>query len=187
LELVEPIRDKKQLDNMKRYLKEHNLRDYLLFVLGINSGLRISDLLHLQVEDVKGQSRIRIHEQKTGKLKDFPLGDSSKKAIAAYLQQTHNTCGSLFPSRKKTGSQGSGTISRQQAYTIINQAARTVGIKSPIGTHTLRKTFGYWAYKSGYDLSQIQHLLNHASPQLTLRYIGITQEELDQIYINLNL
>ena len=187
MELVEPIRDKKQLDNMKRYLKEHNLRDYLLFVLGINSGLRISDLLNLQVEDVKGKDRIRLQEQKTGKRKEFPLGESSKKAIAAYLRQTNDTCGSLFPSRKKAGSQGSGAISRQQAYAIINGAARAVGIKSPIGTHTLRKTFGYWAYKSGYDLSQIQQLLNHASPQITLRYIGITQEELDQIYIHLNL
>jgi integrase len=187
LELVEPIRDKKQLDNMKRYLKERNFRDYLLFVLGINSGLRISDLLNLKVEDVKGKERIRIHEKKTGKLKDFPLGDNSKKAISAYLRQSNNSSGSLFSSRKKDGSQGSGAISRQQAYEIINSAARAVGIKSPIGTHTLRKTFGYWAYKAGYDLSRIQQLLNHASPQITLRYIGITQDELDQIYIHLNL
>jgi len=58
-----------------------------------------------------------------------------------------------------------------------------VGITEAIGTHTLRKTFGYWAYKDGKDLSLIQKLLNHASPAVTLAYIGITQDELDDVYL----
>jgi len=67
MEYVQPIRDKKQIENMKRFLRESNLRDWLLFILGINSGLRISDLLKLTVEDVAGQDRISIEETKTGK------------------------------------------------------------------------------------------------------------------------
>lgn len=172
---------------MKRYLKEQNIRDWLLFILGINSGLRISDLLKLTVDDVKGKNRITIREQKTGKAKDFPLSDTCKKAIVEYLKTTDLTEGVLFPSRKNNGSKGTGAISRQQAYDVISNAARAVGIKESIGTHTLRKTFGYHAYKSGVGIEVIQKLLNHSAPSVTLRYIGITQEQLDEVYINLNL
>ncbi|CUH97401.1 hypothetical protein P22_3530 [Propionispora sp. 2/2-37] len=192
MEYVEPIRDKKQLENMKRYLKEQNLRDWLLFTLGINSGLRISDLLKLTIEDVKGKDRISLREQKTGKTKDFPLSDTCKKAIAEYLKSIDQTEGILFASRKGKGSKGTGAISRQQAYDILNKAAREVGVINKkndisIGTHTLRKTFGYWAYKAGYDITKIQKLLNHSAPSVTLAYIGITKDQLDDIYVNLNL
>lgn len=183
MEYVEPIRDKKQIEGMKRYLKGGNLRDYLLFVLGINSGLRISDLLSLTVEDVKGKDRITIREQKTGKAKDFPLSETCKKAIQEYLQQAGLTSGCLCPSRKGVAR----PITRIQAYRILNEAARRVGIKDAIGTHTLRKTFGYWAYQQGVDVTRIQKLLNHSAPSVTLSYIGITKDELDNVYINLNL
>ncbi len=71
VEFVEPIRDRNQLSNMKNYLKGRNLRDWLLFILGINSGLRISDLLSLQVEDVKECNRIKLWEKKLENLKTF--------------------------------------------------------------------------------------------------------------------
>lgn len=85
---MEPIRDKKQIQGMKKYLKGQNSRDYLLFTLGINSGLRISDLLKLTVDDVMGKERISIREQKTGKTKDFPLSEICKKSISEYLKET---------------------------------------------------------------------------------------------------
>jgi len=182
MEYVNPITDKKKLEVMKKYLKGSNLRDYTLFILGINSGLRISDLLSLTVEDVKGKERISIREQKTGKSKDFPLSESSKKIIKEYLDTAGLIQGVLFGSRK-----GDKAITRVQAYRIINTAATAVGIDGKIGTHTLRKTFGYWAYKQGVDITRIQKLLNHSAPSVTLAYIGITKEELDDIYINLNL
>lgn len=194
MEFVEPIRDKKQLENMKRYLKEKSKRDWLLFILGINSGLRISDLLSLKVADVKGRDRVTIREEKTGKAKDFPLSETCKKAAAEYLktESIPEDC-YLFYSRKKDSKTGDyKAISRQQAYDIINDAARQAGIitkENPvaIGTHTLRKTFGYWAYKAGHDITRIQQLLNHSAPSVTLRYIGITKDELDKVYIDLNL
>lgn len=187
MEFVEPIRDRKQIDDMKHYLKEHNLRDWLLFILGINNGLRISDLLALKIEDVKNSNRIILREKKTGKSRDFPVSDCCKKAIQEYLENTGLVTGPLFPSRKTNGYRGTGTISRQQAYKSLHQAARAIGIKEAIGTHTLRKTFGYWAYKKGVDITRIQQLLNHSTPSVTLRYIGITKDELDKVYINLNL
>ena len=189
MEFVQPIRDKKKIDAMKKVLKSDNLRDYCLFTLGINSGLRISDLLKLKVADVidskgKVKDRISIKEQKTGKTKDFPFGNTTKKAVAEYFDSRckTNPGEALFPSRK-----GGTPITRQQAYRILNDAARAVGIEDQIGTHTLRKTFGYHAYKQGADITRIQYLLNHGAPSVTLRYIGITQEELDNVYLTLNL
>jgi site-specific recombinase XerD len=182
MKYVEPIRSKQQIDAVKSYLKSRNLRDCLLFVLGINSGLRISDLLLLKISDIKTKDRIVIREKKTGKMKDFPISDTCKKTINEYLTNINNESGWLFKSKK-----GDQPITRVQAYRIMNQAARAVGIKEAIGTHTLRKTFGYWAYKSGADITRIQKLLNHSAPSVTLSYIGITKDELDNIYINLNL
>lgn len=187
MEYVQPIRDKKALETMKKILRANNLRDYCLFVLGINSGLRISDLLTLQISDVcdekrKIKDRISIREKKTNKLKDFPLGETSRKALKEYLDRIDNPGQALFASRK-----GSKPITRQQAYRILNDAARAIGIKEKIGTHSLRKTFGYHAFQAGVDITRIQKLLNHSSPSVTLAYIGITQDELDDVYLNLNL
>ncbi|MEA4873389.1 MAG: site-specific integrase [Synergistaceae bacterium] len=182
MEYVEPIRSRKQINAMKVYLRTHNMRDYLLFVLGINSGLRISDLLSLTIGDVMEVDRVIIREKKTGKTKDFPLADICKKAVHEYLADADTKDGWLFKSKK-----GNYPITRIQAYRIINGAARAIGIKEAIGTHTLRKTFGYWAYKNNNDITKIQKLLNHSTPQVTLAYIGITRDDLDNIYTNLNL
>ena len=90
MELVEPIRDIRKIEKMKKYLKAKSLRDYCLFTVGINSGLRVSDLLNLRVgdvEDERGKLKDRIHltEQKTGKTKDFPISDTAAKALREYL------------------------------------------------------------------------------------------------------
>lgn len=190
MELVEPIRDIKKLEKMKKHLKGKSTRDYCLFVLGINSGLRISDLLNLQVKDVADangrlKERISIIEQKTGKAKDFPISDTAGKAIREHLAALKNNepTSYLFPSRK-----GNGAIQRYQAWRILNEAAAHSGLANDsIGTHTMRKTFGYHAYKKGMDITVIQKLLNHSSPSITLSYIGITRDDLDSVYLNLNL
>ncbi|MDP4126189.1 MAG: site-specific integrase [Bacillota bacterium] len=194
MEFVEPIRDRKKIEAIKKVLRGNNLRDHVLFTLGINSGLRVSDLLKLKLSDVlddrgRVKDRINIREKKTGKTKTFPFSDTVIKALKEYLKGylgelllEAQPSMALFPSRK-----GGGPITRQQAYRIINDAAKTVGIKDKIGTHTLRKTFGYHAYIAGVDVTRIQSLLNHSSPKETLRYIGITQDELDDVYLNLNL
>ena len=187
MEFVQPIRDERLIHSIKILLKQKNLRDYCLFTLGINSGLRISDLLKLTIADVmekgKPKDRIRLREKKTNKYKEFPLSDNAKSAIKEYLKTRNYTENEpLFISRKNEG-----FLLRQQAYKIINDVAKSVGIKEKIGTHTLRKTFGYHAYNKGYDITVIQKLFNHSSPSVTLRYIGITQDDLDNVYLNLDL
>ena len=187
---VEPIREKKTIEKMKKYLKEHKtLRDYTIFTLGINSGLRISDLLNLRVSDVidskgKMRNRISLSEKKTGKTKDFPISESSAKALNEFIAtiDISNKDTPLFLSR-----QGGESVSRFQVYRIINDAAKHAKVSDLVGTHTMRKTFGYHAYKMGMDITLIQKLLNHSSPAITLSYIGITREDLDNVYMNLNL
>lgn len=90
MEFVQPIRDLKEIETIKKLLRQQNLRDYCLFVVGINSGLRISDLLKLRISDVfekdKPKYHILIREKKTNKFKDFPLSDNAKSALKEYLK-----------------------------------------------------------------------------------------------------
>ena len=89
MEFVQPIRDLRQIETMKKLLKQQSLRDFCLFVVGINSGLRISDLLKLRICDViengKLKDRITLREKKTNKFKDFPLSEKTKQALKEYL------------------------------------------------------------------------------------------------------
>ena len=78
-------------------------------------------------------------------------------------------------------------IARQHAAYILSQAGDYVGIKEPISTHSMRKTWGYWAYKSGVSLALIMQALNHSSISDTRKYLGITQDDLDNVYMSLNL
>lgn len=188
MNLVEPIRSEKHIEAMKKVLKGQSKRDYLLFMVGISSALRISDILKLKVSDVwdgkKCNKHIRLREQKTNKNKGFPITPNLEKAIKEYLNSIgYDMDDYLFPSRKGENK----PITRQHAHLILNNAAEEVGIKEPISTHSMRKTWGYWAWKKGYNLALIMEVLNHSSITNTKKYLGITQDELDDVYIGLNL
>ena len=190
--VVEPIRDIKKIDAMKKFLLGQNIRDFTLFTLGINSGLRISDLLSLKLKDVYKDDKlvheIQLYEKKTGKYKPFPMGKKTKKAVLDYIQSVEDfkPDDPLFFSRKKEYGHRK-PITRQHAHYILSEAAEYVGIVDKVGTHTLRKSFGYHAYKKGVDLSLLQDIFNHESAQITLRYIGITKEDRDNVYISIDL
>ncbi|ADU95973.1 site-specific integrase [Geobacillus sp. Y412MC52] len=186
---VQPIKDREKIEAMKKILRASSLRDELLFTIGINTGLRISDILALRVGDVRNQKgvveRIEIAEKKTKKTRVVALNRKTRRLIELYLaQERPHSRGDepLFRSQK-----GGGAISRQHAHYILNRAAKAVGIVDRIGTHSLRKTFGYFAYKQGTDLAMIQKILNHSSQAETLRYIGITQEQIDEVTAGLDL
>lgn len=177
---VQPIREKSDIESMKKAFT--NDRDLLLFIFGINSTLRISDILRIKVSDVLGKEVLALREQKTGKMKKFPLNQSIIDAVNSLLPISAKDTDWLFPSRK-----GDNAISRVQAYRILNETAKRAGINTEIGTHTLRKTFAYHAYKSGVDLSVLMSVLNHSSQRETLRYIGIVQDDIDDVFISVNL
>lgn len=187
MEFVQPIKSKIKIEEMKVYLKSKSLRDWALFTLGINSALRISDLLKLQVDDVIDENgnireRIKVKEIKTSKTKSFPFTMKVIASLNEYIKSEHPS-ESLFPSRQ----QGGKTITRFRAYSILKTAANKVGIMENIGSHSLRKTWAYQAYVKGVPLAKIMVALNHSTEAMTLRYLGITQDNLDEVYMDMDL
>lgn len=171
---VQPLKSIADIERMKKALRG---RDLLLFTIGINSSLRISDILPLTVGDLRGDY-IVVTEKKTNKRKTIRINDAIKRVSPKGAQDSDY----LFPSRT-----GGKPISRVQAWRILNNAAERAGLNVNFGTHSLRKTFAYMAYKNGVDLALLMRVLNHSSQRETLRYIGIERENIDDVYINVNL
>jgi integrase len=185
MNFVYPIKTRKEINAVKKHLIF--VRDRLLFVLGINSALRISDLLKLKVSDVfdengKPRKELKVKEKKTGKTKVFPLNRSIVKELKSYAEALElNPEDPLFPSRKKKGGKVA-PIDRNHALRIIKKACEDAGVKVNVGTHTLRKTWAYHSYQAGVPLAKLMIALNHSSERETLKYIGIEKEDIDEVY-----
>ncbi|HHU55133.1 MAG TPA: tyrosine-type recombinase/integrase [Acholeplasmataceae bacterium] len=199
---VQPIKDIAKIRKMEKILKEQNVRDYILFELGIYSALRISDILKLKVKDLRNKNYFELVEQKTGKTKKLAINPDLKKELAKYFvgkDDEEYVIGSrernLFTTIKDKESgkkvkvlntSPNSPISRVQAWNILNDAAKKAGITEQIGTHSLRKTFGYHMYNHcGKDVTIVQEFLNHSSPKVTLVYIGIDQDNKDELICTL--
>jgi integrase len=174
MQFVQPIRDLEKIEAMKDKLLTRSKRDWFLFVFGINTGLRIGDILKLKVKDVRDRTHISIIEGKTRKRKWVPINQDLAWIISDYTVNMEPGA-YLFPSYR---TRGKTAICRVQAYRVLNWAADAVGLEE-IGTHTLRKTFGYHFYQRTHDVAMLQNIFNHAYPSLTMRYIGINQDMID--------
>lgn len=185
---VDPFKNKKDIEKMKQYLKgKDNLRDYTIFVVGINVGLRAGDLLSLKWADVLNENgtikdNLLITEEKTSKKITVFLNVPTKAALNEYLTETQKQNKYVFSSRK-----GNEHLQVRSLHRIIKQATRDLNIKGNYGTHSLRKTFGYHRYKAGIPLGVIQKLLNHSNSITTLSYIGMTNEEMQETFTIINL
>lgn len=173
MNFVQPIRDQEKIERIKEFLKEDSERNYLLFLVGINTGLRISDILKLKVGDVKG-THIALREQKTSKQKWIRITPSLKRELNKYIAGKDDS-EYIFISRQGKNK----PIGRSMAYKILRKAANEFKLKD-IGTHTLRKTFGYHFYQQTKDVAMLQEIFNHSSPDITLRYIGVNQDSMDK-------
>lgn len=172
MNFVQPIRDPDIIADIKVFLKEYNLRNFMLFLAGINTGLRISDILKLRVRDVTG-THISIREKKTNKQKLILITPELKRELRVFIQgkQPHEY---LFQSR-----QGHNRpIGRSMAYKMLKKVAEEFELQE-IGCHTLRKTFGYFFYLQEKDVAMLMKMFNHSSEKVTLRYIGIEQDTMD--------
>lgn len=187
MECVSPIKEISQIHAIKEKLQKQSLRDYVLFVFGINTGIRVHDLLSLRVSDVWDGEGVKefltISAEKNEAQKVFYLNQKVKTALENYLARgTLQDSDFLFKSKKNNL-----PITRQQAYRIINGVAKEVGITGKIGMHTLRKTFGYHAYRKGIAISILMDIYNHHTHAETLRYIGIDKDEEPYIKVDVNL
>lgn len=187
-----PIKDRKSLVLFRDYYRDThpNPRNYTLIVMGLNTAFRIGDLLELRWQDVCGTNgkflkHICIEEQKTEKSRIVPINNALRQALENYQTFCGKTGMSdfLFPSTRYK----SQPLSRYQAYRIIKNAAEECGLSGHISCHSLRKTFGYHAWQQGTPPAMLMDLYNHSSYQITKRYLGIEQDERDQVYLQINL
>jgi integrase len=189
MKTTEPIRDRKKIKELINYYRSKGqLRNYVLIVMGVYTALRIGDLLSLQWKDLYDFDQKRFHktlsikERKTGKSKTIALNKNVVKALALYkLCKTISPEGYIFASQKTK----TKPISRIQAYRIVRAAAKAINIHA--SCHSLRKTFGYHAWKNGVSLAVIMEIYQHSSFEVTRRYLGISQDDKNEVYIQLDL
>ncbi len=189
---AQPIRDLKDLENLKNYYLNvsPNLRNYTLISTGVNTALRISDILSLKWENVYNfqtktfQKYIHLTEQKTGKDTCIAINQNLHQTFQMYLDSLPSPQPEHYIFHGKTPS---SALSRSQAFRIIKHACQELNLSEHISCHSLRKTFGYHAWNSGVNPAMLMVIYNHSSFSITKRYLGIEQDDKDQVFLNLNL
>lgn len=188
---TQPIRNKADVKNFTEYygLIKPNPRNYAMIVLGLHTALRISDILELQWQDVyqfkkrKYVDHLIVYEKKTGKSNTIALNQHVIEALDTYrLQICPRPSDYIFC--KSTDA--SRPICREQAYRIIKKAAAETVSETHISCHSLRKTFGYHAWKQGISPVLLMDVYNHSSFGITKRYLGIDQDERDILFQKLD-
>lgn len=175
---IEPLRKKENIERMKDYLLKHSakseklrMRNYMMFLTGINAGPRVGDLCNLKVNNVTGW-HIEFVDEKTGKITRRKMSKPLKRAMREYIEDRERD-EYLFPSRE------GGHILPNTFYKILKKAAEELKIHN-FATHSMRKTFGLSVYESTKDPALVMELLNHTNQQVTMIYIGKNQDSQDK-------
>lgn len=202
---AEPIKDMQDIIRISQFLiEQRRYRDNMLFIVGINFGLRVSDLITLRFaniinDDCTFRDRFSILEKKTKNTRKhkrnryITINTAVVEAVTLYLENTPGVRLSdyMFRSESNNGGNLNKPIHRASVDTILKGIARDLGLGNRMSTHTLRKTFAYHQMvMSGNDprkLLLLQKMFGHSTAAQTLDYIGITSEEIDEAYRNLNL
>jgi len=184
---TQPIRDPEQARELCEYfLKRGQMRNYVLAAMSLHTALRVSDLLRITWSDVydfkanRFYDCITITEKKTHKTKIIKLNAKIISALKLYFKITAKPGKPLFVNAR-TGE----AISRVQAYRIIRAAAEALAFHIRVSCHSLRKTFGYLAWKSGVAVPILMDIYNHSSYAITRHYLGIAQDDRNEAYVKL--
>ena len=191
---TQPIRNQEDLQCFKEYYQAEKpcTRNYALCIMGLNTALRISDILRLKWKDVYDFSRntllshITVTEQKTGKINRIAVNTTLGEALMLLYTSQRGLPGQqdyLFQSRKGENC----PLSRSQAFRIVREAACHTGMEQPVSCHSLRKTFGYHAWQQGVPPALLMDIYNHSSYQITKRYLGIEQDDKDNVFLHISL
>ena len=184
---TEPIRNMKTVNTLLTYLKGQSYRNYMLAKVQLNTAFRISDIVVLKTSDFFHQNgylreNVIVKEQKTGKVRSVAINQSLKVALKEYVDlMGFDYDLYLFPSRKGTNK----PITVTQAQRIFQNAGEQLHLDN-FNSHSLRKTWGFFAYKKTKNIALIMRAFGHNSEQDTLRYIGITQKDNDDLYKQIN-
>ena len=172
MNIVDPIRDEEIIKSIEGHLRKENERDYILFLVGLHTGLRISDILRIRVEDIYKKNILKVKEKKTSKAKDVSLSSKLQREVNKYVEKNEMSS-EYFLIKSRNGF--NEHIGRGRAYDIIKGVCIKFKVDN-VGTHTMRKTFGYWHYKKYRDIEALRKYFNHSDSTVTTRYIGLQQE-----------
>lgn len=172
--MTEPIRDRAKIEQMKDFLYEKDDKYYVMFLIGIESGMQISMILDLKVKDVQGCDRVTVADR-YGRKKDFQLPADLQKCIDDYIM-LHDYAPDtwLIPAFGTSGKPMQ--MSKEQAYRVLHKAGLQAGIPN-VGARTPRKTFGYWYYKDTGDLKGLTKLFGQDRPAVTAEYLCLDASE----------
>ena len=202
---AEPIKSLDDIAKISEYLiSQKRYRDNMLFIVGINFGLRVSDLRVLRFSNLINESYVfrdsfPVFEKKTRNTRKkkrnryITVNDAVIEAVTLYLENTPGVTLSdyMFKSESNNGKGGSQPLSVRSIDRMLKGVAADLGLGCRISTHSLRKTFGYHQMmmcdNDNRKLLVLQKMFGHSTPSQTLDYIGITNEEIEAAYKNLNL
>ncbi|MCB0197620.1 MAG: tyrosine-type recombinase/integrase [Anaerolineae bacterium] len=178
---VEPIRTKTAIANIKKILADKP-RDLCLFTLGINTAWRANELLSIRVGQVRGTNAgdtLELKQSKTRKYRMVTINRTVAESVQAFLVQTGERQGDddyLFFSQRRE------VLTVPTVTSLVKSWCAAVGLKGNYGSHTLRKTWGYWQYKRGTPLPLLVEAFGHATQQQTLAYLSIQPQEIQDVY-----
>ncbi|MEK4247115.1 tyrosine-type recombinase/integrase [Psychrobacillus sp. FSL K6-2684] len=181
---VEPIRDELWRESFIEYFEKTSDRNLVLFLIGIYTGFRISDITNLRVRDVQGKTHLDIVEGKTGKRRKVFIHRKLKRPLERLIKNK-SKFDYLFESRQRSRTGKKKAIERSTVDKFLKKAAIEIGYTEPIATHSMRKSFGHMYYTAHKDIADLQDMFNHSSPKITLRYIGMQQAKFDENVSNL--
>ena len=202
---AEPIKNMDDIFSIAHFLISNaRYRDNMLFIVGINFGLRVSDLRMLRFsnlinDNLTFKDSFAVFEQKTRntrkrkKNRYITINTAVIEAVTLYLEHTENVSLSdyMFRSVSNRGGNLNEPLSNRSIDSILKGIAADLNLNIKMSTHTLRKTFCYhqmvMSHNDSRKLLLLQKMLGHSSPAQTLDYIGITSEEIDEAYKKLNL
>ncbi|MGD1904757.1 MAG: tyrosine-type recombinase/integrase [Leptolyngbyaceae cyanobacterium] len=176
---VEPIREKRAIGRIKKILADQP-RNLCLFTLGINTAYRASDLLTIKVGQVRGIKPgdvLEVKQPKTARFRSVVINPVTATAIHGFLDSGHRPDDELLFIGKR------GLLTVPSISRLVKTWCREVGLKGNYGSHTLRKTWGYWQrIERGTSIPLLMEAFGHATQQQTLSYLGIQADEIAQIY-----
>jgi integrase len=189
---TQPIKKADDVQRFKEYyLEKKQIRNYTMVTLALNTSLRISDLLHLKWIDVynfkanKYREHIDLVEQKTGKKNSIALNSEATKALELLRRTLDTFYQEAYIFKSRIGD--NQPIGRICAFRIIKKAVNDLNLEGVISCHSLRKTFGYHAWKKGVPPALIMSIYNHSSIEITKRYLSIDQDDKDEVFLGMNL
>lgn len=162
---VTPIKDEETLQIFEEALKQSDLKYYIMFEIGVGTGLQLQDILKYRVKDLRGKEFLTVHIGTRQIELTYRIPEELQEIIRTYTKELGDE-DYVFHGHRPTS-----PLTREQAYRALKAVSLQVGISS-VGAQTMRKTFAWKYYKETGDIHFLQNLFNHATPSITYRFIG---------------